>query len=88
MGRMGREASGFYTALRGLNELPAEQCVDRFLNTALTLCSLQALRRCHLKHNIALWQLLSTRKSEQLLCLRRVRNRGLQCLLGCSLFSK
>ncbi|KAM6317270.1 E3 ubiquitin-protein ligase RNF213 isoform 4-T4 [Podargus strigoides] len=32
---------------------------------------LQALRRCHLKHNIALWQLLSTRKSEQLLRLRR-----------------
>ncbi|KAK2528363.1 Rnf213 [Columba guinea] len=32
---------------------------------------LRALRRCHLKHNIALWQLLSTRKSEQLLCLRR-----------------
>ncbi|NXE28755.1 RN213 ligase, partial [Ardeotis kori] len=32
---------------------------------------LQALRRCHLKHNIALWQLLSTRKSEQLLCLKR-----------------
>ncbi|KFQ30084.1 E3 ubiquitin-protein ligase RNF213, partial [Mesitornis unicolor] len=32
---------------------------------------LQALRQCHLKHNIALWQLLSTRKSEQLLRLRR-----------------
>ncbi|XP_026716672.1 E3 ubiquitin-protein ligase RNF213 isoform X2 [Athene cunicularia] len=32
---------------------------------------LQALRRCHLKHNIALWQLLSTCKSEQLLRLRR-----------------
>ncbi|NWX41305.1 RN213 ligase, partial [Steatornis caripensis] len=32
---------------------------------------LQALRRCHLKHGIALWQLLSTRKSEQLLRLRR-----------------
>ncbi|NWT04578.1 RN213 ligase, partial [Mionectes macconnelli] len=32
---------------------------------------LQALRRCHLKHSIALWQLLSTRKSEQLLRLRR-----------------
>uniref|UniRef100_A0A8C0FVX5 RING-type E3 ubiquitin transferase n=1 Tax=Bubo bubo TaxID=30461 RepID=A0A8C0FVX5_BUBBB len=32
---------------------------------------LQALRRCHLKHNIALWQLLSTRKSEQLLRLKR-----------------
>ncbi|XP_061866845.1 E3 ubiquitin-protein ligase RNF213 isoform X2 [Colius striatus] len=32
---------------------------------------LQALRRCHLKHNIALWQLLSTHKSEQLLRLRR-----------------
>lgn len=33
----------------------------------------QALRRCHLKHNIALWQFLSTRKSEQLLRLKRVR---------------
>ncbi|XP_040438107.1 E3 ubiquitin-protein ligase RNF213 isoform X1 [Falco naumanni] len=32
---------------------------------------LQAFRRCHLKHNIALWQLLSTRKSEQLLRLKR-----------------
>ncbi|XP_042658256.1 E3 ubiquitin-protein ligase RNF213 isoform X2 [Tyto alba] len=32
---------------------------------------LQALKRCHLKHNIALWQLLSTRKSEQLLHLKR-----------------
>ncbi|NWU89930.1 RN213 ligase, partial [Upupa epops] len=32
---------------------------------------LQALRRCRLKHCIALWQLLSTRKSEQLLRLRR-----------------
>ncbi|NXM67952.1 RN213 ligase, partial [Serilophus lunatus] len=32
---------------------------------------LQALRRCHLKHNISLWQLLSTHKSEQLLRLRR-----------------
>ncbi|KAM6119107.1 E3 ubiquitin-protein ligase RNF213 [Phoenicopterus ruber ruber] len=32
---------------------------------------LQALKRCHLKHNIALWQLLSTRKSEQLLRLKR-----------------
>ncbi|KAM6377190.1 E3 ubiquitin-protein ligase RNF213 [Pluvialis apricaria] len=32
---------------------------------------LQALRRCQLKHNIALWQLLSTHKSEQLLRLKR-----------------
>uniref|UniRef100_A0A803YCM8 RING-type E3 ubiquitin transferase n=1 Tax=Meleagris gallopavo TaxID=9103 RepID=A0A803YCM8_MELGA len=32
---------------------------------------LQALRRCHLKHIIALWHLLSTHKSEQLLRLRR-----------------
>uniref|UniRef100_A0A8C6ZCZ6 RING-type E3 ubiquitin transferase n=1 Tax=Nothoprocta perdicaria TaxID=30464 RepID=A0A8C6ZCZ6_NOTPE len=32
---------------------------------------LQTLRRCHLKHSIALWQLLSTRKSEQLLRLKR-----------------
>ncbi|NXU52564.1 RN213 ligase, partial [Turnix velox] len=32
---------------------------------------LQALRQCQLKHNIALWQLLSTHKSEQLLRLRR-----------------
>ncbi|KFO92493.1 E3 ubiquitin-protein ligase RNF213, partial [Buceros rhinoceros silvestris] len=32
---------------------------------------LQALKRCFLKHSIALWQLLSTRKSEQLLRLRR-----------------
>ncbi|NXL85084.1 RN213 ligase, partial [Alectura lathami] len=32
---------------------------------------LQALRRCRLKHSIALWQLLSTRKSEQLLRIRR-----------------
>uniref|UniRef100_A0A803XU37 RING-type E3 ubiquitin transferase n=1 Tax=Meleagris gallopavo TaxID=9103 RepID=A0A803XU37_MELGA len=30
-----------------------------------------ALRRCHLKHIIALWHLLSTHKSEQLLRLRR-----------------
>uniref|UniRef100_A0A8D0HB33 Ring finger protein 213 n=1 Tax=Sphenodon punctatus TaxID=8508 RepID=A0A8D0HB33_SPHPU len=30
-----------------------------------------ALSRCHLKHSIALWQLLSTRKSEQMLCLKR-----------------
>ncbi|NXJ82739.1 RN213 ligase, partial [Trogon melanurus] len=32
---------------------------------------LEALGRCHLKHSIALWQLLSTRKSEQLLRLKR-----------------
>ncbi|KFP69204.1 E3 ubiquitin-protein ligase RNF213, partial [Acanthisitta chloris] len=32
---------------------------------------LEALRGCHLKHNIALWQLLCTHKSEQLLRLRR-----------------
>ncbi|NWR66294.1 RN213 ligase, partial [Bucorvus abyssinicus] len=32
---------------------------------------LQALRRCLLKHSVALWQLLSTHKSEQLLRLRR-----------------
>ncbi|NXS52991.1 RN213 ligase, partial [Brachypteracias leptosomus] len=32
---------------------------------------LQALRQCRLRHSIALWQLLSTRKSEQLLRLRR-----------------
>ncbi|NXJ02988.1 RN213 ligase, partial [Psophia crepitans] len=32
---------------------------------------LQVLKRCHLKHNIALWHLLSTCKSEQLLRLRR-----------------
>ncbi|XP_074967750.1 E3 ubiquitin-protein ligase RNF213 [Phalacrocorax aristotelis] len=32
---------------------------------------LQALRQCHLKHSIALWQLLFTRKSEQLLRLKR-----------------
>ncbi|NXP49457.1 RN213 ligase, partial [Heliornis fulica] len=32
---------------------------------------LQVLRRCHLKHSISLWQLLSTRKSEQLLRLRK-----------------
>ncbi|PKU34399.1 hypothetical protein llap_15296 [Limosa lapponica baueri] len=32
---------------------------------------LQALGRCQLKHSIALWQLLSTHKSEQLLRLRR-----------------
>ncbi|XP_015735182.1 E3 ubiquitin-protein ligase RNF213 isoform X2 [Coturnix japonica] len=32
---------------------------------------LQALKRCHLKHIIALWQLLSTHKSEQLLRLKR-----------------
>ncbi|NXA43474.1 RN213 ligase, partial [Eudromia elegans] len=32
---------------------------------------LQTLSRCHLKHSIALWQLLSTRKSEQLLRLKR-----------------
>ncbi|NXL59560.1 RN213 ligase, partial [Chordeiles acutipennis] len=32
---------------------------------------LQAFRQCRLKHNIALWQLLSTRKSEQLLRLKK-----------------
>ncbi|NWI27850.1 RN213 ligase, partial [Sula dactylatra] len=32
---------------------------------------LQALRQCYLKHSIALWQLLFTRKSEQLLRLKR-----------------
>ncbi|NXV80863.1 RN213 ligase, partial [Atlantisia rogersi] len=32
---------------------------------------LQVFRRCHLKHIISLWQLLSTRKSEQLLRLRK-----------------
>lgn len=32
---------------------------------------LQALGRCHVKHSIALWQLLSTRKSEQLLRIKR-----------------
>ncbi|NWW83402.1 RN213 ligase, partial [Climacteris rufus] len=32
---------------------------------------LQALRQCHLRHSTALWQLLCTRKSEQLLRLGR-----------------
>ncbi|XP_067319963.1 E3 ubiquitin-protein ligase RNF213 isoform X2 [Anolis sagrei] len=32
---------------------------------------LKALSRCQLKHSIALWQLLSSHKSEQLLCLKR-----------------
>ncbi|XP_051491080.1 E3 ubiquitin-protein ligase RNF213 isoform X2 [Apus apus] len=32
---------------------------------------LQVLRRCHLKHSIALWNLLSTCKSEQLLRLKQ-----------------
>ncbi|NXS37956.1 RN213 ligase, partial [Pomatostomus ruficeps] len=32
---------------------------------------LQALRRCQLRHSVALWQLLRTRKSEQLLRLGR-----------------
>lgn len=40
---------------------------------SIYVCVFQALGRCHLKHSIALWQLLSTRKSEQLLRLKRVR---------------
>lgn len=46
---------------------------NKLLNMSLTSTFFQALRRCHLKHIIALWQLLSTHKSEQLLRLRRVR---------------
>jgi len=35
-------------------------------------CFFQAFSRCQLKHTIALWQLLSAHRSEQLLRLRKV----------------
>lgn len=35
-------------------------------------CRFQALHRCQLKHTIALWQLLSAHRSEQLLRLHKV----------------
>uniref|UniRef100_A0A8D0H1U9 Ring finger protein 213 n=1 Tax=Sphenodon punctatus TaxID=8508 RepID=A0A8D0H1U9_SPHPU len=41
------------------------------MGNQMSLHVLKALSRCHLKHSIALWQLLSTRKSEQMLCLKR-----------------
>lgn len=42
--------------------------------TATDVLLFQALRRCQLRHSMALWQLLCAHKSEQLLRLGRVRN--------------
>ncbi|NXJ70298.1 RN213 ligase, partial [Rostratula benghalensis] len=63
-----------FLAMAGEN---AEMLLDEYIRNILQMGDqtnpqvLQALRQCHLKHSIALWQLLSTHKSEQLLRLRR-----------------
>ncbi|XP_064532292.1 E3 ubiquitin-protein ligase RNF213 isoform X2 [Pseudopipra pipra] len=63
-----------FLAMAGENaEMPLTDYIEQVLQMGdqTNPHVLQALRRCHLKHSIALWQLLSTRKSEQLLRLRR-----------------
>ncbi|NXF84082.1 RN213 ligase, partial [Sclerurus mexicanus] len=63
-----------FLAMAGENaEMPLTDYIEQVLQMGdqTNPHILQALRRCHLKHNIALWQLLSTRKSEQLLRLGR-----------------
>ncbi|NXN30664.1 RN213 ligase, partial [Nycticryphes semicollaris] len=63
-----------FLAMAGEN---AEMLLDEYIRNVLQMGDqtnpqvLQAFRQCHLKHSIALWQLLSTHKSEQLLRLRR-----------------
>ncbi|XP_068269102.1 E3 ubiquitin-protein ligase RNF213 [Nyctibius grandis] len=63
-----------FLAMAGEN---AEMLLTDYIENVLQMSDqtnphvLQALRRCHLKHNISLWQFLSTHKSEQLLRLKR-----------------
>ncbi|XP_071620776.1 E3 ubiquitin-protein ligase RNF213 isoform X2 [Heliangelus exortis] len=63
-----------FLAMAGENpEMPLTDYIEKVLQMGdqTNPHVLQALRRCHLKHNIALWQLLSTLKSEQLLRLKQ-----------------
>ncbi|KFO12604.1 E3 ubiquitin-protein ligase RNF213, partial [Balearica regulorum gibbericeps] len=63
-----------FLAMAGENaEMPLTDYIEKVLQMGdqTNPHVLQVLRRCHLKHSIALWQLLSTHKSEQLLRLKR-----------------
>ncbi|NWJ10384.1 RN213 ligase, partial [Crypturellus undulatus] len=64
---------GFLAMTGGNPEMPLTDYIKEILQMGdqTNPQVLQTLSRCHLKHNIALWQLLSTRKSEQLLRLKR-----------------
>lgn len=71
-----------YTQAEGLEELCAElslgragwERVPRTSSQPQMWLLFQALRRCQLRHSMALWQLLCAHKSEQLLRLGRVWN--------------
>ncbi|GAB0197590.1 E3 ubiquitin-protein ligase RNF213 [Grus japonensis] len=63
-----------FLAMAGENaEMPLTDYIEKVLQMGdqTNPHVLQVLRRCHLKHSVALWQLLSTHKSEQLLRLKR-----------------
>ncbi|XP_053149440.1 E3 ubiquitin-protein ligase RNF213 [Hemicordylus capensis] len=64
---------GFLATAGGDSKLTLAEYVENILQMGSQTSAhvLRALSRCHLKHTIALWQLLSSHKSEQLLHLKR-----------------
>ncbi|XP_042300629.1 E3 ubiquitin-protein ligase RNF213-like, partial [Sceloporus undulatus] len=64
---------GFLAMAGGDPEMTLREYVENTLQmgSQTSVHVLKALSRCHLKHIIALWQLLSNHKSEQLLYLKR-----------------
>ncbi|XP_053146867.1 E3 ubiquitin-protein ligase RNF213-like isoform X2 [Hemicordylus capensis] len=64
---------GFLAMAGGDSEMTLAEYVENILQMGSQTSAhmLKALSRCHLKHTIALWQLLSSHKSEQLLHLKR-----------------
>ncbi|XP_039595909.1 E3 ubiquitin-protein ligase rnf213-alpha isoform X2 [Polypterus senegalus] len=66
-------ALGFLAMTGGEPDMPLVRYVEDILQMRdqLATCILKALSRCYLKHVIALWQLLTTRKSQWMLRLKR-----------------
>ncbi|KAH0629366.1 hypothetical protein JD844_011399 [Phrynosoma platyrhinos] len=64
---------GFLAMAGGDPEITLTEYVENTLQMGSQTSAhvLKALSRCHLKHTIALWQLFSSHKSEQLLYLKR-----------------
>ncbi|XP_069511290.1 E3 ubiquitin-protein ligase RNF213 isoform X2 [Ambystoma mexicanum] len=64
---------GFLATAGGESDQPLVQYVEDVLKMGdqTSALVLEALSRCHLKHTIALWQLLTARKSEHLIRLKR-----------------
>uniref|UniRef100_G1KRE3 RING-type E3 ubiquitin transferase n=1 Tax=Anolis carolinensis TaxID=28377 RepID=G1KRE3_ANOCA len=64
---------GFLAMAGGDPEMTLTDYVEKTLQMSghTSAHVLKTLSRCQLKHSIALWQLLSSHKSEQLLCLKR-----------------